>query len=150
MGSNRVLQLDVTLNQTVLQTQHAVDCVWLWRAQPLPAYSATVWPFCCVLPQPSEPTLLLRNSTTSRSASIGAWHSSSPDYRVLGWDSIVSIKTECCNFGGGWFLFQPNVIFSHLPHFLASHRSPPRWNAVGLTWVSCLRDAFAYFNWILV
>lgn len=42
-------------------------------------------------------------------------------------------------FGGVWFLFQPNVIFSHLPHFLASHRNPPRWNAVGLTWVSGLR-----------
>lgn len=110
--------------------------------QPLPAYSGPGWLFCCVLDQPSEPTLLLRNSTTDPSASGGACYSSSPDYRVFFFcdeTPLCPYKQSVAIWGGGWFLFQPNVIFSHLPHFLASHRNPPRWNAVGLTWVSGLR-----------
>lgn len=89
----------------------------------------------------AEPTLLLRNSTTNPSASGGACYLSSPDYRVF----FFVMRLHCVHinrvlqFEGGGVLFQPNVIFSHLPHFLASHRNPPRWNAVGLTWVSGLR-----------
>lgn len=141
MGSKWALQLDVTMDQTVLQAQHAGDCVWLWCT----ASPSLFWP---------RLTLLLCFGPTEWANAASEKLNHRPECK---WRGVLLVfsrlqgflfcdETPLCPYkqsvaiwGGGWFLFQPNVIFSHLPHFLASHRNPPRWNAVGLTWVSGLR-----------
>lgn len=73
--SNWGLQLAATVNQFYRDSKQVITSDraspgWFGRCSPL-------------LHQPSEPTLLLRNSTTSRSVSAGLCRSSSADYSLV-------------------------------------------------------------------